>query len=119
MRRARASGQNSSSKLAHGLEAFAVEAVEPPGTVAPFFEEARPLEHGQVLAHGLLGEGEVRGDLPGRQLTVADETDDLATMRIRERPQDRIGSSGALGVLGCRHDGSILVEGRDPERVNR
>src|SRR5581483_1811732 len=53
-------------------------------------DQAGVLEHRQVLGDGGLGEGERRPDLPGGQLPVPDQAEDLAPDRRAERPDDLV-----------------------------
>src|SRR5580693_8240444 len=92
---------------AHGLQRGRLKTVEPAGALAALLEQAGPLEHREVLADRLLRQGEVRGDLSGRELRVLNEPDDLAPVRVGERPQDDVGSCGARGLGG--HQAAILV----------
>ena len=100
--------------VAHGLQRGRLEAVEPAGALAPLLEQAGPLEHREVLADRLLRQGEVRGDLSGRELGVLNEPDDVAPVRVGERPQDDVGSCGARGVgrVGIRPPFSWLAPAR-------
>jgi hypothetical protein len=73
------------------LQRLGPQRVEPTGARPALGQQPGPLQHGEVLADGLLGEVEVGGDLPGRKLGVLDQPQDLAPVRI--------GSPGS-GVIG-------------------
>jgi hypothetical protein len=87
--------------------------VEPAGALSALGQQPGPLEDAQVLADGLLGEVEVGGDVPSRKLGVLDQPQDLAPVRIGERPKDRIGSNGLLGL------GPSVLPGRARPQLSR
>src|SRR3954451_21574576 len=66
-------------------EPFGTDAVEPPGPVASLVHEPRLLQDVQVLRDRGPGDVEVRRYLTGAQLVVADESEDLAAPRRRDR----------------------------------
>ena len=86
---------------AQRLEGLGPQRVEPAGAVPALGQQPRPLEDGEVLADGLLGQVEVGGDLAGGKFGVLDQPQDLAPVRIGERPQDRVGSDGRAGSSGA------------------
>src|SRR5580704_5080840 len=102
--------------LAYRRQGISVEAVQPAGAHSALLQQAGLLQHRQVLAHRLLREREVRRDLSGRELAVPNEADDLAPVRVGERPQDRIGRCGALRVEGW-HQAVILPVSRAAMRL--
>ena len=68
---------------------MSVEQAGAPGPVAPFHfvdDQARVLEHGQVLAHGVVVEGDERGELGDTHLSsgIRDVTEDPMARRIAE-----------------------------------
>ena len=96
------------------LERLGAQRVEPAGPFAMLGQEPGALEDAEVQADGLLGEVEVRGDLSGGELGVLDQPQDLAPVRIGERPQDRIGSCGGAGSR--LRSSSLLSNGGQPIR---
>jgi len=100
---------------AQRLERLGPQRVEPAGALPALGQQPGPLEDGEVLADGLLGEVEVGSDLSGGKLVVLDHPQDLAPMRIGERPQDRVGSNGRHRLLGIGDYRFFLAE-RDPRR---
>src|SRR5207253_9194865 len=69
-------------QLSYGLERLVLQGVVATRTLPPFRQQSGLLEHSDVLADGLLGEGEGVRDLPGRQLCVLDQSEDLPTVRV-------------------------------------
>jgi hypothetical protein len=78
-------------QAAEWLERLWAQCVESARPLAALGEQTGPLEYGEVLADRLLGDVEVGGDLAGGQLAVLDQPQDLAPMRVGERPQDCVG----------------------------
>src|SRR5262249_36017917 len=66
-------------------EPFAARLVQAPGAVPPFVHETRPLQNGEVLRDRGAGDVEVRRDLAGRELPVADQHEDLSPPRLGNR----------------------------------
>src|SRR5664279_63028 len=99
-------GPELGEQFAHRLERLVAQRVEAAGALAALGEKAGLLEHADVLADRLLGEGEARRDLARGQLGALDEAQDLSAVRVGERPQYRIGCRGRrLLPLGHRRTG--------------
>jgi hypothetical protein len=65
-------------------QAFGARAVQAPGALAALGHEPGLLEHADVLRDGRARDVEVRRDLPGGELAVADEGQDVAAARLGE-----------------------------------
>jgi hypothetical protein len=76
---------------AHFRHALRHGVVEPPRPLPPLGDEAGALEDAQVLRDGRTRDGEMRCDLPCRQLVSPDQAED--------RPASRLGD----GVYGLVH----------------
>src|ERR1039457_3548372 len=110
-------GPELGEQLADRLERLVVQRVEAAGSLAALGKEAGLLEHADVLADRLLGEGEGRRDPARGELGVLAEAQDLPAVRVGERPQHRIGCRGRrllpLGQGSGRH---ALYVASGPER---
>src|SRR4029078_2944002 len=78
------------------FEAFAPDAVEALGALAPFAHEPRAFQDGQVLGHRRPRDRELGGDLGRRALSVGHELEDAAAVRLRYCPK------GAFHRLYCK-----------------
>jgi hypothetical protein len=76
----------------HWAERLVPHRIEAAGAVAALGEQACLLEHSDMLADRLLGERELHRDLPGGQLAVLDQPQNLPTVRVGERLQHRVRS---------------------------
>ena len=54
------------------------------------------------MTDGLLRGVEVRGDLAGGQLAAPHQPEDLAAVRVGERPEDGVGGVAVIGGAGGR-----------------
>src|SRR6266511_3565189 len=65
-------------------ERLAVGAVEPPRALAPLGKQAGPAKHVQVLRYGRPAHVEPGSDLPGGELSIPHQAQDLPPPRIRD-----------------------------------
>lgn len=116
---AEGSGQNSASS-SRRLERLVPQRVEAAGSLAALGEEAGLLEHADVLADRLLGEGEGRRDLARRPFGVLDRR---RICRLCGSASACSAASGAAGVDGFRLHSSVrhvvLVPGESVGRHAR
>src|SRR6187200_2706121 len=66
------------------FEAFASDAVETLGALAPLAHEPRTLQDREVFGHRRPRDRELGGDLPCRALSVGHELEDAAAVRLRD-----------------------------------
>jgi hypothetical protein len=76
------------------LERLRTKRIESLRSIASLGEQTGAFEHLQMLAHGLLRDGEVRRDLADGELVAPDELQHVAPMRVGESAKNRIGGLG-------------------------